>query len=566
MIIGLDVGGTHTDVVLLGEEGLIREYKVRTDPEDLFSTVLAGIEHIVEGIEPDRINRVVLSTTLTTNAIVQEKYPEVGMIVSGGPGIDPEHFRTNRHYYSITGSIDHRGREVAPVNLDEIHEIAAALKKEGIRNVGIVGKFSVRNPAHELAVYHAIKDDFGKIFLGHHVSGNLNFPRRIATTFLNTTIRPIHKKFFAAVKQSLEQKGLMIPIHLLKADGGTMSFEASLDFPGQTILSGPSASVMGAIAFASETEETLVLDIGGTTTDMAILVDRAPLLDPVGITLSQNRKRIQTLIRSLETRSIGIGGDSAVRLQDGILTVGPDREGPAMAYGGKVPTPTDAFFVLGIQKGDGLAASTAGIAPIAQALGISVEAAADRIFDEACNVILSQAGQMIDAINSKPVYTVHELQEGLQVHPKRILVLGGPAPEFADRLRTLSDFDVRAVPHWSVANAIGAALARTTCEVTLFGDTQREIVSAPEEDFSEPVNRNFSKENAVEKAFVLLRDKAVRIGADTRDLEMEVTEDLQFNMVRGFYTAGRNIRVKVQVKPGLIHGYQAIIERLLSNA
>jgi N-methylhydantoinase A len=572
MIIGLDVGGTHTDVVLLGKEGLVRKYKVRTDPEDLFTTVLTGIERIVEGIDPAGISRAVLSTTLTTNAIVQRKNPEVGMVVSGGPGIDPEHFRTNRHYYSVTGSIDHRGREVEPVNPDEIREIGATLKKEGIRNVGIVGKFSVRNPSHELAIHNIIKDDFGKIFLGHHVSGNLNFPRRIATTFLNTTIRPIHKKFFAAVKQSLEQKGLMIPIHLLKADGGTMSFEASLDFPGQTILSGPSASVMGAIAFASETEETLVLDIGGTTTDMAILVDRVPLLDPVGITLNQaqnqpqTQAQIQTLIRSLETRSIGIGGDSAVRIQDGALAIGPDREGPAMAYGGNVPTPTDALFVLGIQNGDGREASAAGIAPIAHALGLSIEAAAGKIFDLACEIILAEAGRMIDAINSKPVYTVHELQEGLQVRPKRILVLGGPAPDFADRLQAISKFDVRAVPHWSVANAIGAALARTTCEVTLFGDTQQEIASAPEEDFAEPVDRNFSKEMAVEKAYGLLREKALKIGADTEDLEMEVTENLQFNMVRGFYTAGRNIRVKVQVKPGLIHGYKAITERLASDA
>ncbi|WP_373501956.1 hydantoinase/oxoprolinase family protein [Desulfococcus sp.] len=562
MIIGLDVGGTHTDVVLLGKEGLIREYKVRTDPEDLFTTVLRGIERVIEGIDPAGISRAVLSTTLTTNAIVQGKNPEVGMIVSGGPGIDPEHFRTNRHYYSVAGSIDHRGREVSPVNPEEIRGIARILKAEGIRNIGIVGKFSVRNPAHELAIHDIIQDDFGKIFLGHHVSGNLNFPRRIATTFLNTTIRQIHKKFFAAVKQSLEQKGLLIPIHLLKADGGTMSFEASLDFPGQTILSGPSASVMGAIAFAPENEETLVLDIGGTTTDMAILVDRAPLLDPLGITLNQT----QTLIRSLETRSIGIGGDSAVRIQDGALTIGPDREGPAMAYGGKVPTPTDALFVLEIQKGEGREASIAGITPIAQALGLSVEAAAETIFDQACRIILTEAGRMIDAINSKPVYTVHELQEGLQVRPKRILVLGGPAPDFACRLQALSTYEVRAVPHWSVANAIGAALARTTCEVTLIGDTQQEIAFAPGEDFSEKVDRNFSKEAAVEKAYGLLRKKALRIGAEMEDLEMEVTESLQFNMVRGFYTAGRNIRVKVQVKPGLIHGYSAILERLSSGA
>src|SRR5690606_2548852 len=104
---------------------------------------------------------------------------------------------------------------------------------------------------------------------------------------------------------------------ILKADGGTMSFESSIDFPGQTILSGPAASVMGSIAFAPENEETLVLDIGGTTTGMAILIHQVPLLNPSGIQLGN----FKTLIRSLETHSIGLGGDSAVRLENGKLKV-----------------------------------------------------------------------------------------------------------------------------------------------------------------------------------------------------------------------------------------------------
>ncbi|GBC63322.1 hydantoinase [Desulfonema ishimotonii] len=558
MIIGLDVGGTHTDVVLLGSEGLIREFKVRTNTSDLFLSVLTGLEKITEGIDPARISRAVLSTTLTTNTIVQEKNPPVGMIVSSGPGLDPELFRTNEHYFCVSGSVDHRGREVDPIDPDEIREIGATLKAAGIRNIGIVGKFSVRNPSHESEIHDILKDDFGKMFLGHQVSGNLNFPRRIATTYLNATVRQIHKKFFAAVRESLEQKGLSIPIHILKADGGTMSFESSIDFPAQTILSGPSASVMGAMAFASGEDESLVLDIGGTTTDMAILVNRVPLLDPVGITLGN----YNTLIRSLETLSIGIGGDSAVRIKDGTLTIGPDRIGPALAFGGPGPTPTDALFVLGLMDDGDRDASVAGISAIASELGISTAAAADRIFDTACQGILTQARHMIDTINSKPVYTVHELQEGLQVKPRKILVLGGPAPYFAKRLEEISDFEVRAVPRWTVANAIGAALARTTCEVSFFADTQQEISTAPEEEYSETVDRNFSKEIAVEKAYDLLKQKALRMGADMENLEMEVTESQQFNMVRGFYTAGRNIRVRVQVKPGLIAGYDSLARKL----
>lgn len=558
MIIGLDVGGTHTDVVLLGDEGLIRDFKVRTDSENLLQTVLTGLEHITEGIDAGQIRRAVLSTTLTTNAIVQSKNPAVGMIVSAGPGVNPELFRTNEDYYCVSGSIDHRGREVEPVNEGEIREIGERMKAAGIRNVGIVGKFSVRNPAHERKIYNFLKNDFGRMFMGHQVSGNLDFPRRIATTFLNTSVRQIHKKFFDAVRESLALKGLKIPIHVLKADGGTMSLEASVDSPSQTILSGPSASVMGAIAFAEAKAETLVLDIGGTTTDMAILIDQVPLLAPKGITLGP----YNTHIRSLQSLSVGIGGDSVVRVVDGGITVGPDRDGPAMAFGGAVPTPTDAIVVLGLMEEGEPEAARRGIEQIAAALGTGVDETAHAIFDETCRKILENARRMIDEINSKPVYTVHELREGYQVDPKKILVLGGPAPQFARRLGEISGYDVAAVPRWKVANAIGAALARTTCEVTLFADTQQEIASAPEENFSETVDKNFSEKDAVKKAFELLRKKALSMGAESDDLKLEVVESHQFNMVRGFYTAGRNIRVKVQVKPGLIHDYGDVGERL----
>ena len=202
MIIGLDVGGTHTDVVLLDEQRLLKEVKVPTDTADLFNSVLDGLTAVTEDIDPASVERIVLSTTLTTNAIVQGKTPPVGMIVSSGPGIDPEFYRTNAHYYSVAGSIDHRGREVEPLDADEIKQIAADLKNDGIRYVGVVGKFSVRNPSHELDMGRILGESFEKIFMGHRISGNLNFGRRIATAFLNASVYPLHKEFFQAVEKS----------------------------------------------------------------------------------------------------------------------------------------------------------------------------------------------------------------------------------------------------------------------------------------------------------------------------------------------------------------------------
>ncbi|MFZ0610866.1 MAG: hydantoinase/oxoprolinase family protein [Desulfobacterales bacterium] len=556
MIIGLDVGGTHADVVLVGDSGLAREIKVATDPKDLFKTVLAGLEAITAGIDPHQIRRIVLSTTLTTNAIAQRKLPPVGMIVSSGPGLDPEFYRTGRNYYAVSGSIDHRGREVAPVCETEIRQVAEDLRAVGIRTIGIVGKFSVRNPQHEIRIHTLLKDHFERVFMGHQVSGNLNFSRRVATTYLNAAVYPIHRSFFDAVTKSLAQKGLKVPLYILKADGGTMNLGASMEFPGQTILSGPAASVMGAVAFAPGDADAMVLDIGGTTTDMAIIRNRTPLLHPIGVRVGGYR----TLIRSLETRSIGLGGDSVVKVRDGELIIGPEREGPAMAFGGSYPTPTDALFVLGQMDGGDREAALRGMALVGRDLDLSIEETAQRVFDQACHRILSEVRELVDRINNRPVYTVHDLQQGDKVNPKVLLVLGGPAPYFARRLEALSDHRVRLVPRWQVANAIGAALARTTCEVTVFADTQRGIVMAPEENFSAKADHNFSKDDAIDKACQLLKIKARQIGAGDEELEMEVLEELQFNMVRGFLTTGRNLRVKVQVKPGLIRHHERFFD------
>jgi len=552
MIIGLDVGGTHADVVLLGDSGLVREIKVPTDQENLFKTVLAGLEAIIAGIDPHQIRRIVLSTTLTTNAIAQKKLPPVGMIVSSGPGVDPDFYRTNLHYYAVAGSIDHRGREVAPISENEVQKVADGFKTEGIRNVGIVGKFSVRNPRHEIQIHRILKDHFERLFMGHQVSGNLNFSRRVATTYLNAAVYPIHRSFFDAVNKSLFQKGLDVPLYILKADGGTMNLEASMEFPGQTILSGPAASVMGAVGFAPIDTDAMVMDIGGTTTDMAIIRNRIPLLHPIGVRLGGFR----TLIRSLETRSIGIGGDSSVTVSDGELIIGPEREGPAMAFGGSKPTPTDALLVLGEMTGGDREAAFRGMTAVAQDLGLSVEDAARRVIDHACHRILSEARELIDRINNRPVYTVQDLQQGDKVNPKVFLILGGPAPYFARRIESFSGCRAQLVPRWQVANAVGAALARTTCEVMVFADTQLGVIRAPEENYSEMVDQDFSGHDAIDLAYRLLKVKALQMGAPDEDLEMEVLEDLQFNMVRGFLTTGKNLRVKVQIKPGLISDYE----------
>jgi len=302
------------------------------------------------------------------------------------------------------------------------------------------------------------------------------------------------------------------------------------------------------------------MDIGGTTTDMAVLINQVPLLSPLGIEIG----KYKTLIRALNSYSIGIGGDSVVRIEEDALKIGPDRIGPAMAYGGTVPTPTDALFVLG-KADDGIGdknKSLQGLTPIAEKLGLTVEEAAFEIFDLACQDILTAARKMIERINSKPVYTIKEVLTGYQLNPHHIMVLGGPASYFAEHMEQISEFTVQTVPQWSVANAIGAALSRTTCEVTLFADTQKGVAMAPGESFSKPVKSDFTKEDALELGNDLLRQKALQTGANIDDLDPDILENLEFNMVRGFRLTGKNIRIKLQVKPGLIHNYKMITDKI----
>ena len=204
-----------------------------------------------------------------------------------------------------------------------------------------------------------------------------------------------------------------------------------------------------------------------------------------------------------------------------------------------------------------------GFGALAAAMGVSVESAAAEVFEHTCRLILAEADDMIARINRQPVYTVHEMQAGDKVAPATILVLGGPAPLFAEKLESLSSCKVGVVPRWAVANAIGAALARTTCEVVLYADTEQQMAFAPEEDFQQTVERSFERQDARRMALDLLEGKAIERGANAEHLEMEITEDLEFNMVRGFATTGKNVRIRAQVKPGLIHDYDPVAGRLM---
>ena len=554
MILGIDVGGTHTDAVLVNRSRVLTKAKVLTCPEDLMASLLGVTAELLDQPGIERLERVVFSTTISTNAIVQRKVDAVGIMAVPGPGLSPTLLPHFSDIHFLSGYINHRGMEAVGIDRKEASDIASGFCSAGIRNVGVVGKFSTRNPKQEIELQEIVRNvardavQIRHVSLGHRLSGHLNFPRRIATTYLNEAIWDRYRNFVVEVTRFVNARRITIPIYILKADGGTFDVTQSMEFPVQTILSGPAASIMGVLATAGCRGDAIALDIGGTTTDIALLADGVPLLEPFGVTIGGYR----TLIRGLRNKSVAIGGDSVVSLQEGKIVIGPEREGVAAAFGGPSPTPTDAMVVLGMLRiGNGQMAA-ASLSAIAAQMNCSVLDAARSIFDETCRAISAEVLAVLNEVNNAPVYTIHEMLERKRMQPQTLYVVGGPAPSLAPELGRLLRCETRIPENAEVANAIGAALARTTAEATLLADTERGTLAVAEEGLQIPIPASFTMADAIRYGKERLRNKLLDQGMAEGEPEIEVTEAQAFNMVRDFRTAGKNIRVKLQVKPGCI--------------
>jgi N-methylhydantoinase A len=476
MILGIDVGGTHTDAVLVEKLQLTQKVKVLTNKDDIMSSLLEAARKILSGKNHNDIERIVLSTTISTNAIVQNKTNRVAMILLCGPGLSHATLNPGGDTYFAQGYTNHRGLSMQAVSKREITEISDEVASQHIRQIGIVGKFSSRNPQQELDVAELMGSDQRNFSLGHTLSGQLNFPRRIATTYLNAAIQEIYKNFIADVQKFVTQIGNGIPVYILKADGGTIRLDESLSCPVQTIHSGPAASIMGVLATACIQEDAVALDIGGTTTDISFFAGGVPLQEQFGATIGGRK----TLIRGLYTKPIGVGGDSAVCVENGEIFIGPQREGPAVALGGPLPTPTDAMITLDIVSLGNKQKACEAMQSLAAKLQIDTLSTAQAILDKTADLIAENIEQTLAQINNQPVYTIHELLEGKTIQPKTLYVVGGPAalaPYIAKRL----GYTYQIPRHSEVANALGAALARTTTEITILADTEkRELIISEE--------------------------------------------------------------------------------------
>ncbi|MBM7622668.1 hydantoinase/oxoprolinase family protein [Sporohalobacter salinus] len=545
MQLGIDIGGTHTDGVLLDKnDQLINHNKLPTDYHNLADTILSSCQKLTSNSNRNNLNRLVLSTTLITNLIIKGGGHSTGLLLIPGPGLNPAWYNYSPYTKIISGSIDHRGRKVKDITEKEVKKGVANFIKQGVNNIGICGKFSTRNPSQELKIKKIIENNFPEIkniTLSHKLSGKLNYPRRIATTYLNTGVQKPHNKFISDIQTGLNKLNLEAPVYILKADGGTMPLKEAKNLPIESINSGPAASIMGILALTKPTETTLGLDIGGTTTDISLFVGQEPIFKPKGITINNYK----TSVRGLYNQSIGVGGDSLIQIKDGKLKIGPQRKGSAAAFGGPAPTPTDALVYLNLTNNGDKKKATASLNPLAKKLHLSTSELAEKIITKFCSQIQTKINQILTKLNNQPVYTINKLLTDNTIQPTRLVGIGGPAKTIIPKLANRLNLKYEVPDHSAVANAVGAALARTTKECTLYADTSRSYYNIPELGIEKEITDEFNLETAKKIA-----QQELNSNLKNQTAEIKITNSETFNLIRGFKTTGQIIKVTAQVKPG----------------
>ncbi|MDZ7803206.1 hydantoinase/oxoprolinase family protein [Thiohalophilus sp.] len=543
MIIGIDVGGTHADGVLLQGNAIVAKKKVAVDHDNLGESIIALLESLLPSGSA-QLSRIHLSTTLCTNALISGNLDRVGMLVQAGPGMNPDFFKVGDDLYFLSGAVDHRGKVLRGPTTVEVSSAIENLRRDGVDSVGVVTKFSHRNNEHELWVGDQLRRHFRYISMGHRLSGMPNFPRRVYTTWLNSALKTGFSRFRKAMEDGFARLGINCPCYILKADGGTIPFDRGCEFPCQAVHSGPSASVMGALAIVGGESDAILLDIGGTTTDIALLAQGVPLLEPYGATVAGR----PTLIRALLTQSIGLGGDSVVARENGDFQIGPGRVGPPMGFGGSMPTPTDAMIVLGtITEGS---AEKAGEGMRRLIPDQPEKKTAAELLECFAGRVHEAVERMIEEAFSRPVYTVTDFLQREKIRPERLITIGGPAQALQNVLENRFGLDCVVPPDYEVANAVGSARARITVQASLYGDTAMGTMTIPEISLMESIGKRFDMAEAEARLEEAVCSMAAEMG-EQHPPQVDFIERLEVNTVRGFATAGKIFSLKAQIRPGL---------------
>ena len=568
MLLGLDVGGTFTDAVIIDGHRVVASAKRRTTKDNLMQGIGEALDTVLTGCNTSSIEQVTLSTTVVTNTIVEEKEQVVDLYVVTGPGRNVDDIFPVSLIY-LQGYTDHRGIVVESTPLNAVRDIAKMVQsRSGTDLAAVSAKFGVRNPQEELSIAEELKDKYNTISNGSLLSGSLNFPRRTISAYFNSAVTPVFTIFKRNVEEALSIRNIKAPLHILKADGGSLPMEHMVNRPVETAFTGPAATVLGLSALgAIGDDHTVALDIGGTTTDISLWKHGKPLMTKNGVSI----REYPSAVRSFAVTSVGIGGESVVRIVAGKITVGPERVGPSVALGGTEPTLGDALIVLGYANYGDVELAVQSMEALANSLpaslhdsstfdstnephqladSITVSDVARLIVNKALETIQHGIDEVVTAENKRPIYVVADIVNPDVFVPAQIVVVGGTAPSLGPSIGEYLNLPVTIPENAAVANAIGAALALSTIELTVHVDTKRRLLVIPELGIKQQTCTLQRVEQVVERAKEALSEEALRLGLG-KDQDIEVISIEDFPVVEGWQSMERLITVKVQLAAGV---------------
>lgn len=322
--LGIDAGGTYTDAVIIdfSSQQVVDRSKAPTTQPNPSAGIHAALDQIDQAFLPN-VSMVSLATTFATNAIVEDRGAEAGLILIGYGERPPDIPRSAR-VLMIKG-----GHTVSGEQKNQLDVVAAESSLQsfckGLDAVAVAAFFSVRNPEHEIRVAKIIRDKHDlPVVRGHRLSSRLDAFKRATTAWWNARLIPLISDLVKATENTLLKKGIDAHLMVVRGDGTLMSAQTALDRPVDTLLSGPAASILGAKHLSGLTD-ALIVDIGGTTTDMASLSGGKVAIDPQGARVGKWR----THVEAAKVRTVGVGGDSLIALTpDRNLKVGPRRVVP----------------------------------------------------------------------------------------------------------------------------------------------------------------------------------------------------------------------------------------------
>ena len=503
--IGIDVGGTNTDAVLMNGDDVVHAVKTATSA-DVLTGVLTVLRKLISGsgVRASDVRAVMIGTTHFTNAIIERRsLAPVGVIrlalpatqslppLSGWPADIAAAVRAQAHI--VAGGFEFDGREIAPVSRQEIHAAAEAFAEKRIRHLAVSGVFSSINDAQEKQAAEFVREVMpnARITLSSEV-GRVGLLERENAAILNASLGDLGESIIAAFTSAVAQAGIDAPFFLTQNDGTLMSAERTARFPILTVASGPTNSMRGA-AFLSKESDAIVVDIGGTTTDVGVLQKGFPRAAGTAVDVGG----VRTNFRMPDVYSIGLGGGTCISAD--FERIGPESVGyrlhdEALIFGGRALTASDVAVAAGMaQFGNREYVSHldgAGVAACIESMQKMLFAAVDRVRTSDTAVPL--------------------------------LVVGGGSILVRDCIGHLV---AQRPAHFAVANAVGAAMAQVS------GECDRLFKL-------EEIERTAAIAEATGEA----KHAAIAGGARPETLVVVDVEDLPLA-----YLAGNVIRIRVKV-------------------